>query len=282
VSVAVIGLGRMGAPMAARLLDGGEDVVVFNRSPGPAEPLAAKGARVAADASEAAEADVVITMLSDPPVVEEIVLGPVLDAARPGSLAIDMSTSTPELAIRIAAAMAERGAGSVDAPVSGGVKGATEGTLSIMAGGAEADVERARPVLRHLGARITHIGGPGAGQIAKAANQLVVGLNLQAVAEALALARAAGVDPAKVREAMLGGFADSTILQQHAPRMLVRDFEPGGALKYHLKDVRIALSIAELPAARALEEQMQALIADGYGDCDHSVIARAYDDGEGA
>ena len=282
-AVGVIGLGRMGAPMAARLLAAGRDVIVYNRTTSAVEPLVERGARAAGSPAELArEADVVITVLADPAAVEEVVLGGVLEAARDGLLAIDMSTSTPALAVRIHAALGERGTGSIDAPVSGGVAGARDGTLSIMAGGDAEDVDRARPVLEALGARITHVGGPGSGQIVKAANQLVVALNIQAVAEALTLAGAAGVDPAVVREAFQGGFADSTVLGEHGRRMVERDFEPGGAMRLHLKDLRIGLDLArqsgiELPAAREVADRFAGLVEAGEGERDHSALLLAYE-----
>jgi 2-hydroxy-3-oxopropionate reductase len=276
-TVGVIGLGRMGRPMAERLLSAGFDVIVHNRSRGPVDALAQLGARAASSPAEV-EAEVVITLLPDPETVEAVVL----EAARPGALIVEMSTSPPALAIRLHEALAERGAAAIDAPVSGGVTGAREGTLTIMAGGNEADLDRARPVLEVLGAKITHVGGPGAGQIAKAANQLVVALNIQAVAEALSLARESGVDPAVIREALLGGFADSRVLQEHGARMLERDFEPGGALRLHLKDLRIALALAEehgasLPAGERVAAAVAALVEAGHGDLDHSALLLRYE-----
>ena len=263
--------------MAERLLSAGFDVIVHNRSRGPVDALAQLGARAASSPAEV-EAEVVITLLPDPETVEAVVL----EAARPGALIVEMSTSPPALAIRLHEALAERGAAAIDAPVSGGVTGAREGTLTIMAGGDEADLDRARPVLEVLGAKITHVGGPGAGQIAKAANQLVVALNIQAVAEALSLARESGVDPAVIREALLGGFADSRVLQEHGARMLERDFEPGGALRLHLKDLRIALALAEehgasLPAGERVAAAVAALVEAGHGDLDHSALLLRYE-----
>jgi 2-hydroxy-3-oxopropionate reductase len=280
--VGVIGLGRMGRPMAERLLGAGFEVVVHNRSRGPVDALAGLGARAAGSPREVGEAaDVVITLLPDPETVESVAM----EAARSGVLLVDMSTSPPALAIRLAEALRERGAAAIDAPVSGGVTGAREGTLTIMAGGDAADLDRARPVLEVLGAKITHVGGPGAGQIAKAANQLVVALNIQAVAEALSLARSAGVDPAVVREALLGGFADSRVLQEHGERMLARDFEPGGALRLHLKDLRIALELAEqhgaaLPAGEQVARAVEALVEASHGDLDHSALLLRYERAE--
>jgi len=279
--VGVIGLGLMGRPMAERLLSAGHEVVVHNRSRGAIDALARQGARPAASPAEVARAvDVVITMLPDPATVEAVVLGGdgVADAAPAETLLIDMSTSSPALAVRIQA----RHAASVDAPVSGGVTGTRDGTLSIMVGGEEAAVERARPVMRALGSRITHVGPPGAGQIVKAANQLVVALNIQAVAEALSLAREAGVDPAVVREALRGGFADSRVLDEHGARMLAGDFEPGASLAMHLKDLRIALELAArhgvtLPAAEQVAAQVMALVDGGAGERDHSALLLAYE-----
>ena len=274
MKVGVIGLGRMGRPMASRLLTAGFEVVVHNRSPGAVEALVAEGAADGgSSAGVGAAAGIVITMLPDPETVEAATLA----AAREGVLCVDMSTSPPALARRLAATLAERGAAALDAPVSGGVTGAREGTLTIMAGGEAADLQRARPVLQALGSRITHVGGPGAGQVAKAANQLVVALNIQAVAEALALAEAAGADPALVREAMQGGFADSRVLAQHGARMLSGDYEPGGALRLHLKDLRIVLELAEeagveLPAAEQVAAAMAALVEAGHGELDHSAL----------
>ena len=276
-TVGVIGLGRMGRPMAERLVSAGFHVTVHNRSREPVEALAAQGARTAESAADV-RADMVITLLPDSETVEALTL----EAARPNALFVDMSTSPPALAVKLAEALRERGATALDAPVSGGVTGAREGTLTIMVGGEAADLERARPVLEVLGAKITHVGGAGAGQIAKAANQLVVALNIQAVAEALSLARAAGVDPAVVREALLGGFADSRVLQEHGQRMLDRDFEPGGALRLHLKDLEIARGLAAqhgatLPAGDGVAAAVRALVDAGHGGLDHSALVTRYD-----
>ena len=228
--IGFVGLGVMGAPMASNLIKAGATVTVHNRGRGAVEALAAEGAEVADDSREVAEAsDVVITMLPDSPDVEDVVLGEdgVAEGLREGGLLIDMSTIAPATARAVHAALAERGVEAVDAPVSGGQPAAQSGELSIMAGGSEAAFERARPVFDVLGKSAVHIGPPGAGQVAKAANQIVVALTIQAVAEALVLARKAGVDPAKVREALLGGFAQSKILEAHGQRMLDRSFDPG-------------------------------------------------------
>jgi 3-hydroxyisobutyrate dehydrogenase-like beta-hydroxyacid dehydrogenase len=277
MKVGVVGLGRMGRPVAERLLAAGHGVIVHNRSRGPVDALAALGAQPAPSAADVADADLVITMLPDPATVEAVVLGELLPVAAPGLLLVDMSTSSPALAVRIHEASGH----AIDAPVSGGVSAARAGKLTIMAGGEKADLARARPVLEELGSRITHVGGPGAGQIAKAANQIVVALNIQAVAEALSLARASGVDPALVREALRGGFADSRVLDEHGARMLVEDFEPGGTLRLQLKDLRIALELAQqyrlrLPAAEQVAEAVERLVEAGHGHLDHAAIALGY------
>ena len=196
---------------------------------------------------------------------------------RPGRLLIDMSTVSPMATRRLAAAVRAKGAGYVDAPVSGGQKGAEDATLSIMVGGSERDVARAMPVLRALGKTIVHVGDVGAGQVAKAANQLVVGVTIEAVAEALALAEAAGVDAAKVREALLGGFAASKILEVHGQRMLDETFQPGFRARLHLKDAGIVQAMAGelgvgVPALDVVRERLGELVDTGRGDLDHSAL----------
>lgn len=278
--IGFIGLGIMGRPMARNLLRAGHRLVVHSRSPGPVESLVAAGAEAAPNPREVAlRADVVITMLPDAPDVEAVLLGPggVAEGVRPGMLVIDMSTSSPALARRLAAVLGEKGADVLDAPVSGGEKGAEEGTLSIMVGGSAAAFERALPVLRVLGKNIVHVGEAGAGQVAKAANQIVVGLTLEAVAEALLLATRAGVDPARVREALLGGFAYSRILEVHGKRMLERDFQPGFKAWLHRKDLGIALGAGReygvpLPGTALVHELLTALVAGGGREVDHSAL----------
>ena len=283
--IGFVGLGVMGAPMASNLIKAGATVTVHNRGRGAVEALAAEGAETADNSREVAEAsDVVITMLPDSPDVEDVVLGEdgVAEGLREGGLLIDMSTITPATARAVHAALAERGVEAVDAPVSGGQPAAQSGDLSIMAGGSEAAFERARPVFDVLGKSAVHIGPPGAGQVAKAANQIVVALTIQAVAEALVLARKAGVDPAKVREALLGGFAQSKILEAHGQRMLDRSFDPGFRLELHRKDLAIALQTAReegvpLLATAQAAELMNALLAQGAGDRDHSALVQVYE-----
>jgi len=283
--IGFIGLGIMGKPMASRLVRAGFPVVVHNRSPEAADELAGEGAEVAGSPREVAEsADIVVTMLPDSPDVEAVVLAGedgVVAGVREGMLFVDMSTIAPATARAVHAALAERGVEAVDAPVSGGEPAAVDGKLSIMAGGSEEALARARPVLDELGTT-THIGPAGAGQVAKAANQIVVAVTIQAVAEALTLARRAGVDPARVREALLGGFAQSKILEVHGERMLEGSYEPGFRIELHRKDLAIALQTAReegvpLFATAQVAELLNALIAQGAGARDHSAVATLYD-----
>ena len=283
--IGFVGLGIMGRPMAANLLAAGYPLTVHNRSRAAVDELAAKGATPAGSAREAAAAsDVVITMLPDSPDVEAVVLGPdgAAEGLRAGALYIDMSSIAPATSRKLAGELAARGIDALDAPVSGGQPAAEAGTLSIMVGGADAAVERARAILDVLGAAVTHIGGPGAGQVAKAANQMVVALTIQAVAEALVLARKAGVDAALVREALLGGFAQSRILDLHGRRMLEGDYDPGFKLRLHRKDLANALQLGReagvpLFATAQAAELMDALVAQGAGDRDHSALAALYE-----
>jgi 2-hydroxy-3-oxopropionate reductase len=283
--IGFIGLGIMGKPMASNLLAAGFQLTVHNRSRGPVEELIAQGATPAGSPRETASAsDIVITMLPDSPDVEAVVLGPggVADGIREGALYIDMSTIAPAVSRKVAAILSEQGVDAVDAPVSGGEPAAQAGNLSIMAGGSEEALARARPIFEVLGKATTHIGPPGAGQVAKAANQVVVALTIQAVAEALVLARKAGVDPASVREALLGGFAQSRILELHGQRMLEGNYEPGFKLRLHRKDLAIALQIGReeqtpLFATAQAAELMDSLLAQGEGDRDHSALATLYE-----
>ena len=282
--IGFIGLGIMGKPMAKRLADAGFPLVVHNRSRAAVEELTDAGADAATSPREVAErSDVVITMLPDSPDVEAVVLGEdgVVDGLGEGMLLIDMSTIAPATARRVHALLAERGVEAIDAPVSGGEPAAIDGQLSIMAGGSDAALARAEPIFAELGKATTHIGGPGAGQVAKAANQVVVALTIQAVAEALTLASKADVDPARVREALLGGFAQSKILEAHGEKMLEDRFEPGFRIELHRKDVGIALETAReqgvaLPATALVGELFNALIAQGSGRLDHSALVTLY------
>jgi 2-hydroxy-3-oxopropionate reductase len=279
--IGFIGLGAMGKPMSRNLLKAGHALTVHNRSRGAVDELVGQGATAAdSPADVAAAVDVIITMLPDSPDVEAVVFGErgLLGAVRGGMLLIDMSTIAPATARRVDAAFRERDAHALDAPVSGGVIGAEQGTLSVMVGGAESAFERALPLLESLGKYIVRIGEAGAGQVAKACNQIVVAQTIQAVAEALTLARKCGVDPAKVRDALLGGFAQSRILDVHGKRMLDRTFDPGFRIELHRKDLGIALQTGRetgvaLPATAIVAEQMNALIAQGDARRDHSALA---------
>ncbi|MBI0446852.1 2-hydroxy-3-oxopropionate reductase [Deinococcus sp. DB0503] len=282
--IGLIGLGIMGLPMARNLMKAGYSLTVNNRSPEPEQALAAEGAQVARTAREVAErSDIVITMLPDSPQVEEVVLGEngVAEGLRAGSLYIDMSSVAPSTARKVAEALQAQGADALDAPVSGGQVGAEQGTLSIMVGGSEEGFERARPIFEAVGKNIVYIGGPGAGQVTKICNQIVVALTIQTVAEALTLARKSGVDAAKVREALLGGFAQSRILDLHGQRILDGNFQAGFRIHLHRKDLRLALEAGReqavpLPATANVAELMNAMIAQGLGDLDHSGLAALY------
>jgi len=276
-----VGLGIMGKPMARNLLQAGFPVIVHSRGRGPVEELVAEGASQGSSPADVARVtDVVITMLPDTPDVEEVLLGEgdgVLAAAAPGSLVIDMSTIDPGRARSFASALDQKGIAMLDAPVSGGERGAIEGTLSVMVGGPTDAFERALPVLRALGSNIVHVGGAGAGQVAKACNQLVVGATIEAVAEALALAERSGADPARVREALLGGFAASKILEVHGQRMLDRSFEPGFRVRLHRKDARIVMDAARevgasTPSFAVVEDQLERLVDAGGGELDHAAL----------
>lgn len=276
-TVGFIGLGVMGRPMALNLVRAGHRLVVHSRSPGPVDDLVAAGATaVAGPAEVGAAATVVITMLPDTPTVDTVVRE-AAGALRRGGLVIDMSTIHPESARALARDLAGQGIGFLDAPVSGGERGASEGTLSIMAGGDAAHVERAAAILGAVGSRLVHMGGSGAGQVTKAVNQLVVLSTIEIVAEALVLAATAGVSPAKAREALLGGFASSRILDSHGQRMLERSFEPGGRATLHLKDVEVIRALGRagrvpLPAFEAAAAQLASLIEHGGGELDHAAL----------
>lgn len=278
--IGFIGLGIMGKPMALHLLKAGYSLSVLEKNKAAGE-LVAAGARSFPDSRTIAQnSDVVITMLPDSPQVEEIVLGPggVAEGIRPGTLFIDMSTIAPATAGRIHEQLQKKGVEALDAPVSGGQAGAEAATLSIMAGGSEAAFARALPLFQVMGKNIVHIGASGAGQTTKACNQMIVGMTITAVAEAFALARKAGVDLAKMREALLGGFAQSRILDLHGKRIIDRNFAPGFRVKLHRKDMQIALQAGRefsvpLYGTAQVAAHMDALIAQGKGELDHSAIA---------
>ena len=279
--VGFIGLGIMGAPMARHLLETGFPLTVHSRSPAPVDALVSDGAVRATSPSEVAGvSDVVITMLPDTPDVEHVMLGDdgVAAGAVAGALVIDMSTIDPGPTRAIAGQLRQHGVEMLDAPVSGGERGAIDGTLSIMVGGHDGAFARAQPILQVMGKNIVHVGPSGAGQITKACNQLVVAATIEAVAEALVLAERSGVDPAKVREALLGGFAGSKILEVHGQRMLDRAFEPGFRARLHRKDARIVMDAAQaagspIPAFQVVAAQLDRLVDEtDRGDLDHSAL----------
>ena len=276
MKVALLGTGLMGAHMARNIARGGHEIAVWNRTREKAEGLA-DVARVADGAAEAvADAEIVITMLSDGPAVRALVLeGGVADAMAPGAILVDMGSIKPAEAREHAEALRSKGLHHLDAPVSGGTKGAEAATLAIMAGGEEAVFERAKPVLETMG-RPTRVGPDGAGQLAKLCNQTIVAVTIGVVAEAVMLAQRGGADADAVRAALKGGFADSTILQQHGGRMTARDFEPGGLSKLQLKDIDNALDAAgslDLPLTRQVRERFATLVHEMDGaDLDHSAL----------
>ncbi|HEY0534160.1 MAG TPA: 2-hydroxy-3-oxopropionate reductase [Actinoplanes sp.] len=280
--IGFIGLGVMGAPMAQRLIKAGFEVTGHTRRQSGRDRLASAGGHPAASVAEAARgADVVITMLPDSPDVAEVVLGPegVLANAEAGTLLIDMSTIRPQTAQEIAAAAAELRVDALDAPVSGGEQGAIEGVLSIMVGGDSPAVDRARPVLEHLGTTIVHVGPAGSGQLVKAANQLVVAGTIELVAEAIALLEASGVDPAAGLRVLGGGLAGSTVLDRKGTAMLERRFTPGFRVDLHHKDLGIMLDAARasgtiVPLGAVVAQLMAALRAQGDGGLDHGALLR--------
>jgi 2-hydroxy-3-oxopropionate reductase len=283
--IGFIGLGIMGKPMTRNLLKAGYPVVVFNRSQGAIAELVSEGASSAVSPKDVAEqTDVVITCLPDSPDVEAVVLGSngIIEGARSGMMVIDMSTIAPATSRKLYAALAEKGVQALDAPVSGGDIGAQQGTLSIMVGGDESAFERALPILQAMGKNIVHIGATGAGQVTKACNQIVVALTVQAVAEALTLAKKSGVDGAKVREALLGGFAQSRVLEVHGKRMLEGRFEPGFKLNLHRKDMNIVLQTGRelnlpLLGSSQVTGLMDALLAQGKGELDNAALISLYE-----
>lgn len=282
MKVGFIGLGTMGAHMARNLLSAGFTVTVHNRTRQREEPLAAAGAARAATPAEAATgADVIVTIVSDTPDVEQVLFGPggVADGAAAGSIVVDMSTISPDATRDFAARLSERGIRLVDAPVSGGSEGADKAMLTIMAGGDAGDIERVRSVLEAMGSKITHVGPVGAGQVAKAVNQVIVGGFYLAVAEAMVLGMKAGVDMDRVLEAIGAGSCRSWVLENRAGNMIKGSYPLGFRLALHNKDCRIALEAArasgvELPLSSLVATLEEELMAQGYGDEDLSAVAR--------
>jgi len=280
-TVAFIGLGTMGRPMAERLIQAGH-VLRLNRVKPASEYLVALGGKATATPAEAAkDAEVIIVMVPDTPEVEAVLFGAdgVAGAIAPGTLVIDMSSISPVATRDFAARIAGLGGHYLDAPVSGGEIGARAGTLTIMVGGEAAQFERALPIFQALGRNITHVGESGAGQVTKVANQIIVGLTIEAVSEAFLLAERAGVDLQKVRDALMGGFAQSRILEVHGQRMIDGAFDPGFTLRLHRKDLNVAMEAARslevaLPNTASTVQLMNAALARGDGSRDHSALFR--------
>lgn len=286
--VGFIGLGIMGKPMARNLAKAGYDLVIYNRSRDDVDALLAEGAQFQAAGSprEVAEGTTgVITMLPDSEDVRDVVFGPegLLPAIGKEHLLIDMSTIAPATSVEVNAALREQGGHALDAPVSGGDKGAIAGTLSIMVGGEAEDFQRAMPLFEAMGKTIVHVGGAGAGQIVKACNQIVVAINYAAVSEALVLGAKAGVDPDKIVQVLSGGLAASRVLELKGASMIAHNFEPGFRIDLHRKDLNIALataraSAAPIPVSAVVAQLFEALAAAGRGELDHSALLTVYEE----
>jgi 2-hydroxy-3-oxopropionate reductase len=281
-TIGFIGLGIMGRPMALNLLKGGQTLVLHSRSGVPPELTQAGGRSCATPREVAAQADVIITMLPDTPDVEAVLFGKdgVAEALTGGKIVVDMSSISPMATKQFARRINDLQCEYLDAPVSGGEVGAKNAALSIMAGGSEAAFEKVRPLFELMGKNITLIGGNGDGQTCKVANQIVVALTIEAVAEALLFASKAGADPTRVRQALLGGFAASRILEVHGERMIKRTFDPGFRVELHQKDLNLALSGARalgvsLPNTATCQELFNACVAQGGAKWDHSAMVRA-------
>jgi 2-hydroxy-3-oxopropionate reductase len=284
--VGFVGLGIMGKPMAQNLMEAGYDLVVYNRSRGPVDELAKDGASAAGSPREVAEnSDIVVTMLPDSPDVREVVTGEngVLGGMGEGSLLVDMSTISPVVTEELAAEVKEKGASMLDAPVSGGDVGAQQGTLSIMVGGSEEDFERARPLFDVMGKTIVHVGGNGAGQVTKAANQVVVALTIEAVSEALVLGSKGGVEPSKILDVLSGGLAGNKVMEVKREKFLSHDFSPGFRSELHHKDLGIALAAGRaygvvLPVTAIVDQMLLSMKKKGWGGEDHSALLRVVED----
>jgi 2-hydroxy-3-oxopropionate reductase len=281
-TIGFIGLGVMGKPMAKNLIKAGHRLVVHNRSRAAVDELAAAGAAAAASPAEVARAStIVITMLPDTPDVELVLTGSdgVLSALTRGTVVVDMSSISPAATKRLAEAVAAKGGAMLDAPVSGGEIGAINASLSIMVGGEDAAFARVRPILEAMGnaERIVHIGPSGSGQVCKICNQVAIGGALAGVSEAFALARKAGVDASRVRQALLGGFAASRVLEVHGERMLTGNYKPGFRARLYQKDLRLANEAASsnavaMPATAIVTQLVNALVAGGGGDLDYAAL----------
>jgi 2-hydroxy-3-oxopropionate reductase len=285
-TVGFIGLGIMGRPMALNLLRAGYSLLVHNRTRAKEDEVVSAGARAAASPREvAASSDIVITMLPDSPDVEQVYLGEdgVIAGARDGQLLIDMSSIAPAVAVAVSTAASELGADALDAPVSGGDVGAREGTLSIMVGGSDAAFDRAQPLFDVLGKTVVHMGAAGAGQTAKACNQILVAVTIEAVSEALVLASKAGVDPDRLIEVLSGGLAGNKVMEVRRRNFLEHDFTPGFKLELHHKDLGIALRTARelgvyVPTTAIVDQMLAALEAAGDGGLDHSALLKVIEE----
>jgi 2-hydroxy-3-oxopropionate reductase len=282
MNLGFIGLGIMGRPMALNLRKAGHALWVYGRRAQSMQPLAEVGATPCPSPQEvAANADVIFIIVSDTPDVEQVILGDkgVIHGARPGSVVVDMSTISPAATRVFADKLAQRGVEMLDAPVSGGEVGAINATLSIMVGGKAKTFERVKPLFEAMGKNFVHIGDHGAGQVAKACNQIVVALTIQGVSEAMTFARKNGVDAAKVRAALMGGFAASKILEAHGQRMLDNNFKPGFTVKLYQKDLRIVMEDAHkvgvgLPGAALVAQHLNALMGAGDGEIDCAALVK--------
>ncbi|WP_349496675.1 2-hydroxy-3-oxopropionate reductase [Sideroxydans sp. CL21] len=282
INIGFIGPGIMGGPMALNLMKGGHKLWVYARRPAAAQTLVAAGATACASPAEVAKhSDVIFTIVADTPDVESVIFGEqgIAMQARPGTVIVDMSTISPTATKSIAERLARQRVEMLDAPVSGGETGAINGTLSIMVGGKPLIFERIKPLFECMGKNIVHIGDNGAGQVAKACNQIVVAVTIEAVAEALTFARKNGADPAKVREALMGGFAGSKIMEVHGKRMLDNDFKPGFKVGLHQKDMRIVMETAHqlgvaLPAAALVTQHLNALMGTGDANLDSAAVVK--------
>ena len=280
--VGFIGLGIMGRPMALNLLKGGHQVTVWSRRQVSMAPLLEAGALAAENPAAVAEAsEVVFSMVADAPDVRAVMLGVdgVARGASAGLIAVDMSTIPPAAAKGIAKDLASHDIAFLDAPVSGGEVGAVAGTLSIMVGGDEQAFDKVQPLFGCMGKNVVYIGGPGSGQVAKAANQILTGVGVLAVAEAMTFAKKNGADPARVREALMGGFAGSKILENHGQRMIDRNFKPGFKSWMHGKDMNIVMQTAHelglyLPASAATAQMYKAMVGSGLGEEDSIAVLK--------
>lgn len=282
MNIGFIGLGIMGKPMAGHLIAGGHTLFLKTRREVPAELVAAGGTACASAAGVAEKSDVVILMLPDTPDVENVLFGEdgVAEGLSDGKIVVDMSSISPIATKGFAEKVAAKGASYLDAPVSGGEVGAKNAALSIMVGGAESDFDLVKPLFDLMGKTVTHVGPVGSGQVAKVANQIIVALTIEAVAEGLLFASKAGADPAKVRQAITGGLATSRILELHGERMIKRTFDPGFRIALHQKDLNLALQSARslgvaLPQTAGAAQLMNACAALGHGQQDHSALVRA-------